>query len=63
MHKHKYKIQWTIGLLIPLIISLYSVVVRATDLNYGNIHLLMKAKIYILWLEVRGLVATVQMVT
>jgi len=41
MYKHKYKIWWTIGLLIPLIIPLYSVVVRAADLNYGSIHLLM----------------------
>ena len=41
MHKHKYKTWWTIGLLIALIIPLYSVVVRATDLNYGSIHLLM----------------------
>ena len=41
MHKHKYKIWWTIGLLIALISPLYSAIVRATDLNYGNIHLLM----------------------
>ncbi len=41
MYKHKYKIWWTIGLLIPPIIPLYSVVVRAADLNYGSIHLLM----------------------
>lgn len=41
MYKHKYKTWWTIGLLITLIIPLYSVVVRGTDINYGNIHLLM----------------------
>ena len=41
MRNHRQKRWWTIGLLIALIIPLFTVIVRATDLNYGSIHLLM----------------------
>ena len=41
MRKYKQKRWWSVGLLIALIIPLFTVVVQATDLNYGSIHLLM----------------------
>ena len=41
MREYRQKKWWTIGFLTALTISLFTVVVQATDLNYGSIHLLM----------------------
>ena len=41
MRKYKQKRWWAIGLLITLTIPLFTIIVRATDLNYGSTHLLM----------------------